>query len=73
MFSNYRKYLPEGSEGDTCLIDVEKNLTIAQRLDLLQIPVEKPKVITVNDQNQKENYLLKKNDFVKIFPVAMGG
>lgn len=55
------------------MIDVEKNLTIAQLLDLLQIPVEKPKVITVNDQNQKENYLLKKNDFVKIFPVAMGG
>ena len=34
---------------------------------------EKPKVLTVNDKHQQKEYILKDQDVVKIFPIAMGG
>ena len=73
MFSDFRKYLPEKAEGDQFLIVLESGASVSQLLDKLGIPLQKPRVITVNDTNQREKHILKDADVVKIFPLAKGG
>ena len=73
MFSSFMKYLPPERTRDTCVINLEDNVTVIQLLNQLHVPKDIPKVITVNDENQKEYYILQDNDLLKIFPIARGG
>ena len=73
MFSNFLKYLPDNAERDRCIVKAEEDITVSALLEFLNIPDQKPKVITVNDTNRKEDFVLTDKDIVKIFPVAMGG
>ena len=73
MFSSFMKYLPPEKTGDTCVLNTELNVSVAQLLDQLHVPADIAKVITVNDENQKEDYVLQDCDVLKIFPIARGG
>lgn len=73
MFSDFRKYLPEEAEKDQCCIEIENGSSLWKLLDNLGIPNQKPRVITVNDTNHREDYILKDADVVKVFPLAKGG
>lgn len=73
LFSDIRKYLPPGSVGDACELNLEKGATVGELKLLLGIPEKKKCVVTVNDTNRKEDFVLEDNDKVKIFPAAMGG
>ena len=73
MFSHFQKYLPAQAERDKCLIETETGTTISALLKHLGIPEEMARVITVNDTNRKEDFILNDADMVKIFPAAMGG
>lgn len=73
MFSHFQKYLPAQAEGDKCHIETETGTRISILLKQLGIPEEMARVITVNDTNRKEDFILNDADMVKIFPAAMGG
>jgi hypothetical protein len=73
MFSHFQKHLPADAERDRCVVQTDQGISIAVLLELLEIPDHRPRVITVNDTNRKEDFILEDKDVVKIFPVAMGG
>ena len=73
MFSHFQKYLPAQAERNKCLIETETRTTVSALLIQLGIPDQVARVITVNDTNRKEDFILNEDDMVKIFPAAMGG
>ena len=73
MFSHFQKYLPDDAEHDKCHIETETGTIISALLKHLGIPEQMARVITVNDTNRKEDFILNDADIVKIFPAAMGG
>ena len=73
MFSHFQKYLPAQAERDKCLIETETGTTVSALLKQIGIPEQIARVVTVNDTNRKEDFILNDDDIVKIFPAAMGG
>jgi hypothetical protein len=73
MFSDFQKYLPADAVRDSCVVNMEKTVSVAELIESFKLPDKKPRVITVNDTNRKENFILDDKDVVKIFPAAMGG
>jgi hypothetical protein len=55
------------------LASVEDGTTIHDLFAQIMIPVNSSLIITVNDTNKTSEYSLQDLDFVKIFPIAMGG
>ena len=73
MFSHFKNYLPAHAKHDKCLVETETGTSISVLLKQLGIPDDMARVITVNDSNRKEDFILNDADMVKIFPAAMGG
>lgn len=73
LFSDIKKYLPPGSAGDSFELEMEEGAKVGELKSLLRIPDQKKCVVTVDDTNRNEDYVLSGNDTVKIFPAAMGG
>ncbi len=73
MFSDFKRFLPTDSDGDSIALEVESGTNIANILNAYSISPDLPKVITVNDEFQKQDYIVKDDDSIKIFPVAQGG
>lgn len=73
MFSDFRNYLPEAAIRDECQIEASEGSSIGDILTQLELPEKKPRVITVNDTNRKEDFILNDGDVLKIFPLATGG
>jgi hypothetical protein len=73
MFSDMKKFLPQGSDNNYCELTTDKGISILELKDLLGIPKEKRCVVTINDTNRRDDFVLEDRDLVKIFPVAMGG
>ena len=73
MFSDIKKFLPQGSNDNYCEMTTEDGISVGELKNLLGIPEEKRCVVTVNDTNHRDDFVLKDRDLVKIFPVAMGG
>ena len=73
MFSHFQKYLPVQAERDKFLIETQTGTTVSALLKQLGIPEQMARVVTVNDTNRKEDFILNDDDIVKIFPAAMGG
>ena len=72
-FSDYKKYIPEDAPLSGWVVEVDDGARIEELLERIEIPVSAAQVFTVNDTNEKADYVLKENDFLKIFPMAMGG
>lgn len=73
MFSRLQKYLPPNADLKGWNSSVESGASVRELLLKNNIPVDVPMVITVNDTNEKADYILKDKDSVKLFPIAMGG
>ena len=73
FFSDYLKYTPKGKDKNGWETEVEPGIDVQGFLKFLEIPEEKPRIVIVNDTNESGSYLLKENDFLKIFPLARGG
>jgi hypothetical protein len=73
LFSDMKKYLPEGSVNDSIELFVDKGLSVKELKNVLEIPEQQNCVVTVNDTNRQDDFILKEMDLVKIFPVARGG
>lgn len=73
MFSRLQKYLPPDAESNGWNISIETGASVRELLTKNNIRNDVPMVITVNDMNVKSDYKLQDKDFVKLFPIAMGG
>ncbi len=73
LFSSFTKFLPPDAERDSFRVETEADADLVSLMGQLNLPPKMPRVITVNDTNRKEDFVLGEGDVVKIFPVAMGG
>jgi hypothetical protein len=73
LFSDLLQYLPPNTDFSGWMASVEEGTTIYNLLAQIMIPVNSSLIFTVNDTNKTSDYSLQDLDFVKIFPIAMGG
>ncbi len=73
LFATLREHLPPGSNGRSCLIELEDNSNVADIIKLLNIPTRPNKIIMVNSIHADEDTVLIDNDAVAIFPPLAGG
>lgn len=72
-FSAYQKYLPQDTPPTGLEIEVNDGITIEELLLQTGIPLDTPKIFTINDSNQKPDCIMHHGDVLKIFPMPMGG
>ncbi len=73
LFGGLRTYLPEGSEGFSCLIDMKEGSTVDELLNRVKIPQETLKIILVNAVHAENDQVLNEGDKVSVFPPVAGG
>ena len=73
LFATLRDYLPKGSDGKSCQMDIDKKTTIEQIITQLKIPEEIPKITLVNGLQASMDQTLKEGDVLSIFPPVAGG
>jgi molybdopterin converting factor small subunit len=73
LFATLRDYLPKGSDGKSCQMEIDEKMTIEQIITQLKIPEEIPKIILVNGLQGSMDQTLKEGDVLSIFPPVAGG
>ncbi len=73
LFATFREYLPPGSEGYGCVLDVEDGTTIGRILDRLKIPASVPLIALVNGLHRDRSDAMHAGDVLSIFPPVAGG
>jgi molybdopterin converting factor small subunit len=78
MFMTFKKYLPTGSSEGKAILSVKDGAMVADLLDILDIPPDKPKLVIINGisrgiSDAVNTETLNEGDVVAIFPPAAGG
>jgi molybdopterin synthase sulfur carrier subunit len=73
LFANFSAYLPPGSAGFSCQLDLEEGARIIDLLGRLQIPEEAAKIVLLNQGPGRPEDVLKDGDVVGVFPPVAGG
>jgi len=73
LFATLRDYLPKGSDGKSCQMEIDEKMPIEQIITQLKIPEEIPKIILVNGLQGSMDQTLKEGDVLSIFPPVAGG
>ncbi len=73
LFANFREYLPPGSQGYGCNLEIEEGTTIGEVLRRLQIPDSIPLIALVNGLHRSPEDALAAGDVLSIFPPVAGG
>jgi len=73
LYASLSRYLPEGKEGNSCIMEIDSGTTLQQLLLRLHIPPEAPKVIFLNGIHAQGDEVLKEGDRVGAFPPVAGG
>ncbi len=73
LFGGLRTYLPEGSEGFSCQMELKEGTTVDDLLQKVKIPREISKIILVNAIHAEVQQVLEEGDKVSVFPPVAGG
>jgi thiamine biosynthesis protein ThiS len=77
LFGSLRLHLPDGSEFNSCEVELEEADTLAQLLSKLQLPHGEDFIILINDQKihqgEYETTVLNQSDEVVLLPPIKGG
>jgi molybdopterin converting factor small subunit len=74
VFSSLRHYVPPSEkhlEGDKW--DIPEEATVAQVLEMLNLPEKEVKVLLINGRHGDMERILKEGDVFHVFPPIMGG
>jgi len=72
LFATFRKYIRDNQKG-ICTLSIEDRKPVKAALELLNIPVDIPKVIIVNCRVKSVDEPLNDGDSVSVFPLMGGG
>jgi len=72
LFATFQRYLPAGSQGHACDLDLAAGTSVAQVLAGLNIPAHGI-VILVNGRTVRPGQVLQEGDVVAAFPAIAGG
>lgn len=73
LFATLQEYLPKGGSKYSSKLRVERENTVGDVLNKLNIPKKIPKLLFVNGRQVNENLVLQPCDVVSIFPPVGGG
>ena len=74
LFATYRQYLPLGSVGNACDVDVPTGTPVIDLLTRFGIPYESgASVVLVNGRGVSPEQALEAGDVVAVFPALAGG
>ena len=74
LFATYRRYLPPGSVGNACDLDVPTGTPVIDLLTRLGVPYESgASVILVNGRGVPPEQVLEAGDVMAVFPALAGG
>jgi molybdopterin converting factor small subunit len=73
LYASLGRYLPDNSDSNSCVMEIEKGTTIRDLLDRLKIPEEVPKLLFLNGIHSQGKAVLKDGDEIGAFPPVAGG
>jgi molybdopterin converting factor small subunit len=73
LFATLRNCLPEGARGFAFKKTLKKETTVGEVIREINLPEDIPKIILINGNYVKEDYILHDGDVVSIFPPIAGG
>ncbi len=78
MFMEFKSCLPPGATGGRATISLEEGATLEVLLNLLGIPLDKPKIVVINGvslgiSNAAPFPVLQEGDIVSLFSPVGGG
>lgn len=73
LFASLTSYLPPGSQGHSCAIEVDEGTSVQEVLEQLKIPADMPRLVFLNGIHAKGPEILKEGDRLTVFPPIAGG
>ncbi len=73
LFATFRRYLPPGTQGSACAVEVLDGTQVSDLLSQFDMPEKEPLMILVNGRDAGPNRLLQDGDVVAVFPTLAGG
>ena len=77
LFGGLRHYLPAGSSFNKCMVDIDDGASLAQLLERLPVPSDKPYMVLLNDEKVADNrygeITIEGDDAVVLLPPIKGG
>lgn len=73
LLATYRRKLPEGTEGNTCVLEIPENYRVEDVLNIFEIPNDSSSVVLVNGCSPEENQRLNESDEVCVYSAMAGG
>ena len=73
LFASLLNHLPENADREGWMVETEENVTLDSFLANLRIPMDKVKLIFLNNVHAKGSEILKDGDRVGLFPPVAGG
>jgi molybdopterin converting factor small subunit len=73
LFATLGKYLPQGTPGDSVILEVPDQTTVGQVIASLHIPGDLDSLRVVNGHDAGVEQILKDGDVLSVFPPLAGG
>ena len=73
LFATFRRYLPPGTQGSACDVDVPEGAQVSDLLSRFGLPEKESRTILVNGRDAGPDWVLQDGDVVAAFPTMAGG
>jgi molybdopterin synthase sulfur carrier subunit len=73
LFATLRQQFPELGIGKSMPVEIPQGWSVNKLIDFLKLPAGQIKIIFVNNQMQRQDFVLNDGDLVSIFPPVGGG
>lgn len=77
LYASLGRYLPDGAQGNTTIVDVAQGTTVQELIDQLQLPRELTHLVLINgvflEPEKRGDTALQSNDAFAIWPPIAGG
>lgn len=73
LFATYRRYLPPGTEGHACDLDVSPGSRVGDVMAQFGVPTDGTAVLLVNGRMVSAEHELREGDALAAFPAMAGG
>jgi sulfur carrier protein ThiS len=73
LLTIYRSKLPEGTEGNTCTMEIPGDYRIEDLLKVFDIPMDSSSIVLINGHSAEQHQQLGEGDQVCVYSAMAGG
>ena len=73
LYASLSCHLPDGAEGNSCVMEIREGTTVGRLLEYLNIPSDAIKIMFLNGIHATGDEILKEGDRLGVFPPVAGG